>query len=154
MTPLDVLLIERACERVALDASHALDTCDIEMLAACFAEDCIFIRPSTFPRDPVIGREPLIEVVQNRDPGLVGRHVISNQRVSVLNATTAEGASMFCNFAGPREQRTALAADIHGVLRSLGEYEDVFILRDGRWQITRRVGRFVFGTKFAPARRP
>jgi hypothetical protein len=147
---IDSLLIERACERVALSASHALDVQDVALLKTCFTEDCTFVRPSTYPHDPVVGRDALISLVRARDPRYVGRHVITNMRVSVVDQTSAVASSLFCNFAGKRDPLGNHTREIASVLRSIGEYEDAFALCNGRWQISRRVGRFVFGDKFSP----
>jgi hypothetical protein len=144
---IEQVLIERACERVALDASHALDVADHELLARCFTDDCTFIRPSTWPDGAIVGRRALSDIINARDPRYAGRHVISNLRISVLGRTEARGSSLFCNFAAISEPG-GIAPAANGALRSVGKYEDVFVLRDDRWQIHRRVGRFVFGAKF------
>ena len=150
MNARDRTAIERACERVLLDASHALDICDMELVALSFTEDCIFVRPSTYPGRPIVGRQQLIETIRARDPLYVGRHVISNIRVSAVSRTGATATSLFCNFAGTADPETGAPLAISEALRSVGEYEDHVVLRDKRWQIRQRVGRFILGAKFSP----
>jgi hypothetical protein len=150
MNARDRTAIERACERVVLDASYALDIRDIELVALSFTEDCIFVRPSTYPGRPIAGRQQLIEIIRARDPRYVGRHVISNIRVSAVSRTEATASSLFCNFAGTVDPEIGASVTIGEALRSVGEYEDYVVLRDKRWQIRQRVGRFILGAKFSP----
>jgi len=145
----DRLMIERACERLVLEASYALDLGDAEAIARCFTETCQFIRPSTYPDSPIVGRGPLIEIVRARSPHYVGRHVMSNIRVSAISTNEARATSFFCNFAAVSDPAVPGPCSIDDALRSLGEYEDHLTLGTC-WQIRRRVGRFIFGSKFSP----
>ena len=150
MNARDRTAIERACERVVLDASYALDIRDMELVVLSFTEDCIFVRPSTYPDRPIVGRRQLIEIIRARDARYVGRHVISNIRVSAVSRREATASSLFCNFAGAADPEIGAPAAMGEALRSVGEYEDHFVLRDKRWKIRQRLGRFILGAKFSP----
>lgn len=137
------------CQRLSLQVSRMFDQCDFAGASMLFAEDCEFIRPSTYPQGALRGRQAI------RDIGLVlpesmrnaSHHVCSNFIVDAHQRTHAVCTSMFLRFGDHRpltERTTALP--MSDALRSVGEYKETMLLTTEGWRIQSRIGRFSYGS--------
>jgi ketosteroid isomerase-like protein len=141
LAPLDVLLIERACERLVLDSVAANDRQDYDALAALFADDARLTRPSS--PDPVVGRDDIVRSYRSRPPGRITRHVCTNVRIVVESADRARGTSYIMLFSADGTQ----VADGHFGVKAdsrqlVGEFVDEFVRTTDGWRIAARRATF------------
>ncbi|HSV53046.1 MAG TPA: nuclear transport factor 2 family protein [Burkholderiaceae bacterium] len=143
--------IEAECKRVALCASNFADAGRLQEYGDCHTDDAEFIRPSTYPANPLKGRAELVSSLKSRDENLLSRHVLSNMIVDVINDHEAQAIAYFLHYAARRnvDDPEAVPA-VDSALKSVGEYQIRFVLQQGKWRIQRRVGRFLFGGVFKP----
>ncbi|WP_176594232.1 nuclear transport factor 2 family protein [Sphingobium sp. EM0848] len=133
------------CIQTVTLASVYMDANDADALVQLFTEDLEFVRPSTYPDVAIRGRSELHAVVTERDPCMVSRHVASNIAPRRVDDRHIVVKSYFTHFRGWRDVDSIQAIPIDDTLRSMGEYEDSFVLIEGKWLIARRVARFLFG---------
>jgi 3-phenylpropionate/cinnamic acid dioxygenase small subunit len=128
----------REVEDLLFACNWALDDCDPDAWADCFAPDGEFIRHSPGPgADPprLTGRQELIGFVEEvrRDLGAGRlRHSVSNLVVSQAPEGLQAKSYITVIDAAP-----AAASRIF----ALGRYEDQLVRRDGAWRLARRVVR-------------
>ena len=105
---------------------------DVSMVAL-FTNDGHWLRPG---KEPLRGRDEIKAYLQTRDRSVRTRHIPSNVLVTVNDAESATAVSCYTIMkSGP---------DGSPMPVTLGEYHDLFLLREGRWQISRRDTRHVF----------
>jgi hypothetical protein len=143
MDEVKLLLIEAACTRLSLLASRYMDIGQFDDFAAQFTEDGEFVRPSTYPSSPLIGRTEIARVLQERFGGFTSRHICSNLIVDVLNESKATATSSFLHLSDNGDGSTP-PISLKSSFRSMGEYFDEYFNTAQGWRIKRRVGRFLF----------
>ncbi len=143
---LEILEIERECERLVLDFVYYSDRQDYEALARLFAPDGVMSRPSG---DPLVGRDAILKSYQSRPAGRMTRHISTNIRIHVESRSRATGISyavvFSANAGAPPTDHFGIQADPRQLI---GEFEDEFVLTDDGWRIAARRARFVM--QFAP----
>lgn len=137
------LFVDAACTKLAMTASLHMDQGRFVEFANLFVEDGEFVRPSTFPDDPLKGREEIASVLAERFAGFTSRHLCTNVIVNASGADEATASSFFLHISD-RGPGSASPSDLSASLRSMGEYYDEFVRSSEGWRIKRRVGRFRF----------
>ena len=130
--------IERACERLILAYSRALDTGDMQAAARCFAANGRFARPMA-PDQLIEGREAILASLLARPRSLLTRHLSTNIVIDVEGPHSASGFSYLTMVsttpAGGAKPPHASAGPIW-----FGEMHDRFVLEDGSWKFLERRG--------------
>ena len=135
------LRIERACERLVLEAAHRNDTHDYEGYAALFTADGMLIRPDG---SEARGRPAIRAAYASRPANRMTRHLCTNIRVEVLSAERATGLTLALVFGAdaslPPPDHFGHVADGRVLL---GQFEDEFERIAEGWRIARRRARFL-----------
>ena len=129
MTDLDVLLAERACQRLMLEYCECVDTRQFDRLVELFAADGVLNRTDT---GEIRGR-PNIKAffdVLTTDPLI---HAATNLLVTVTGAESAEGVSYVTVYRSYRNNAAGLPK--LEVPYVVAKYVDKFIIEDGEWKI-------------------
>jgi hypothetical protein len=139
--------IERACERVVLAYSRALDLGDMNAAADFFAENGSLARPMT-PDQVVVGREAVRASLLTRPKTLLTKHLATNVLIHVESRDRATGISYLTMIA------TTPGIDAKPPFLSpgpiyFGEFKDRFVLENGTWKFHERRGSIQM--KFAGA---
>lgn len=141
---MEIIAIERACERLVLDWVDLNDRQDYEALAALFAADGMMIRPSG---DPLVGRAAILKSYQSRPGGRITRHICTNIRITVESRDRARGLSYAvvysANAGEPAEGHFGIKTD---TLHLVGEFDDEFVRTPDGWRFAARRARFVMHT--------
>ena len=137
MTPTETMLIERACERLAVDFAHGVDHRETDKVVALFTPDATFER-----RGEVLRGQAEIRAAQEKRPkALVTRHLCTTLQVEVLDARRARGCVYFVLF---RHEGEVSGPAPLGQAETVGEYHDDYVLTDAGWRIARRVAKAAF----------
>jgi hypothetical protein len=144
---LETLLAEQAINRLVLDAQHALDTKDFHAFVQLFVPEGKLYRPTT--PDPLVGHEAILQAYLKNPPNRLNRHLVTNQRVTLLSATQAETLSyvtLYSSEAGEQESEV-FGAPVHRSL--VGEYHDRCVLTDSGWRLLERRAVFIMNQPIA-----
>ena len=136
MTPLDILAIEHACEKLCRLFANYSDQSAYRDICNLLTEDGIYCRPSV-PDVEIIGREALYEAFLKRPP-LVIRHIVSNCVITVESPTTATGFSYIQYLAAP-DKGEPLPREAGPF--NIGEFRDRYVLTDDGWKFSERRGQ-------------
>jgi uncharacterized protein (TIGR02246 family) len=140
----ELLLIERACERLVVDSATHNDRRDWPALAALYAEDGVVVRPNG---QRVEGRAAIEAAYAAGAPDRVTRHVCANLRVHVDGPDAAHATTVVLIVAGTRTDDRDVA---HGVVpnerHAVGEFADRFVRTDAGWRIAERRASIVMNT--------
>jgi hypothetical protein len=93
-----------------------------------------------------MGRHDILSSFEARPSERVGRHLITNIVIDVLDSSTAKGicyAALYSGTAGVMAEKFGLQAQAS---QFIGEYEDDFVLTDQGWKFAQRKGRIIFST--------
>jgi len=143
---LEVLVIERACERLINEFFEAIDTRNDAHLDNLFTDDATYARP-TDPNTVMSGRETIRKAFESRPGGRVTRHTCSNVRITVESAERAVGVSRVVLIAGPTEPAAHPQFGFKADARQLvGEFDDVFVKTAAGWRFLSRRGRVILHT--------
>jgi hypothetical protein len=129
VTEQEVIVIERACERLVLDFAYFSDRREYEALGGLFVENGTMTRPSGAV---LAGRHAIVNSYQATPADRVTRHICTNIRIVVESADRARSvtyAIVYSMNANPR----------------VGEFEDEFLRTPEGWRIAARTARFVIG---------
>lgn len=126
---LDVLLAERAIERLIVDYAALNDAGEWAALAALYLPDGRMNRP-TAPELFVEGQAAILAAFAAR-PKRVARHIVANIRVSVTGET-ASATSQILLFTAP------------GAAPLVGTYRDRLCLTPEGWRFAERAGSLDF----------
>jgi hypothetical protein len=144
MTPEETLHIERACERLVLDAVYLTDRLDYAAYAALFAPEAILSRPGGAP---LVGPAAIRKSYESRPATRITRHLCTNIRVTVESAERARALTYVLLFTGnsaePAPDHFGRPADARQLV---GEFEDEFERTPQGWRIRARQARFVLHT--------
>ncbi|MFB8174590.1 nuclear transport factor 2 family protein [Streptomyces sp. NPDC055966] len=141
MEPLELLLAERACERLITDFVHRLDLGEPAGVAGLFTEDGVWEWPPPGDGRRVAGREALREYFGSRPADRLSRRFMSNVLVTVTGRDTATAVSYFATYRVDGYGGGMVPA---GPPVQVGTYEDSFRRVDGRWLLVHRVLRLPF----------
>ena len=129
MTDLNVLLAERACQRLMLEYCECVDTRQFERLVSLFARDGVLNRTDT---GEIRGHAAIGAFFDKltTDPLI---HAATNLLVTVTGPETAEAASYVTVYRSYRQNATGqpkLEAPY-----VVAKYVDKFVVEDGEWKI-------------------
>lgn len=130
MTDLELLIAERACERLIVDYAALNDAGDWDAVAALYVPHGRMSRP-TAPDDFIEGRDAILAAFKSRPPR-VTRHICANVRVTIEIDVRAVATSQILLFT---------AAD---KLPLVGSYADIFENTAEGWRFVERRGSLDF----------
>jgi len=134
LSTLQRLEIREACERLALDYSFLADAGRMDEWAQLFAEDGELVLFGQTHRGPAAIRAA---VGAGRGPDFLTVHAITNHRIDVLGADTAEATVYIIVFTGERTKGgPAAPASIAPAM--VGTYRDAYRRTPGGWKFARR----------------
>ncbi len=137
--------IERACERLILAYSRALDLNDMHAAADCFAEQGTFTRPMA-PDQVIVGREAVRASLLTRPKTLLTRHLSTNMMVDVESRDAASAVSCLTMISATPAEGATPPHVSQGPLW-FGEMRDRFVREHGVWKFQERRGSIA--VKFA-----
>ncbi|WP_392667744.1 nuclear transport factor 2 family protein [Streptomyces sp. LN785] len=149
LDPLDLLLAERACERLVIDFVRRLDLGEPGTVAELFTADGVWTWPAGERR--VEGREALRDYFGGRPSDRLSRRMCTNILVTVDSATTASSTTYFATY---RVDGRGDSLPSPRLPANIGHYEDTFRKVDGVWQLASRTLFLAFGgdtERVAPA---
>ncbi|MFG3346969.1 nuclear transport factor 2 family protein [Streptomyces sp. NPDC048018] len=129
----DLLLAERACERLIVDFVHKLDLGEPGDVAELFTEDGYWYWPEGERR--IRGRDALRAYFAGRPADRLSRRMCTNILVTVTSATTATAVTYFTTY---RADGYAGGFVPPRAPTQVGHYEDTFRKSDGRWLLDSR----------------
>lgn len=138
LTAAERIEIERACERLILEYSRALDRGDMSAAADCFAVNGTFARPMT-PDTVIEGREAIRAGLLSRPRTLLTKHLTTNVMINVEDHDTASGLSYLTMISTTPEQGAMPPFVSQGPLW-FGEMQDRFVRENGQWKFLQRRG--------------
>jgi hypothetical protein len=138
LTAAERIEIERACERLILDYSRALDRGDMSAAADCFASDGSFARPMT-PDTVVRGREAIRAGLLTRPKPLLTKHLATNVMIDVESHDAASGLSYLTMISTTPADGATPPHVSQGPLW-FGEMQDRFVRENGEWKFLERRG--------------
>ena len=133
MNDLERLLAEREITRLVLRYAQLNDAGDFDGLAALFAENGQFVRPSGGA--PVTGRAAILASYKERPPR-ISRHLITNILPEIVDEKTATCASTILLYSAPAGDLPANAAGP----ALLGGFNDRLIKTSEGWRFLERRG--------------
>ncbi|MFE0253244.1 nuclear transport factor 2 family protein [Streptomyces sp. NPDC059010] len=138
---MELLLAERACERVIIDFVHRLDLGEPASVAELFTEDGVWSWPEG--DRSVEGRDALRAYFGSRPADRLSRRMMSNVLVTVTAPDTATATSYFTTYRVDGHEGGIVPA---GPPVQIGHYEDAFRRQpDGTWLLTSRTLHLPFG---------
>ncbi|MEV6999492.1 nuclear transport factor 2 family protein [Streptomyces sp. NPDC093982] len=147
LDPVELLLAERACERLVIDFVHRLDLGEPAAVAELFTEDGTWEWPAG--ERLVAGRDPLAAYFGSRPADRLSRRLMSNVLVTVTSPDTATATSYFTTYRVDGHEGGLLPP---GPPVQVGHYEDTFRRSpDGTWLLSGRILHLAFG---GPTPRP
>jgi ketosteroid isomerase-like protein len=146
LTDAEVMLIERACERLINEFFEAIDLRDEARLDNLFTADATYARPIS-PDTVVSGRDAIRKLFEARPSGRVTRHICSNVRITVESAERAIGIHRVVLIMGPDQPPPDPQFGYQAEARQLiGEFADVFVKTPQGWRFQARRGRVILHT--------
>lgn len=139
MDDIEVMLIERACERLVTEYCHLVDHGEAARIADLFADDGVFhFDEGVF--HIASGRETLREFFQSRQDqtGRMSRHVCNNTLIEVIDADNARGVTyltLYRHDGEPGRSHSPLSGPTF-----VGEYRDNFARTADGWRFKERQG--------------
>jgi ketosteroid isomerase-like protein len=130
MDAVNIVIAERACERLIIDYAALNDAADWDAVAALYAVDGRMSRP-TAPDDFIEGRDAILQAFKAR-PARASRQICANIRVSVASDGTATATSQILLFTGPDQTP------------KVGSYQDRLTLTGDGWRFAERKGSLDF----------
>lgn len=135
--------IERACERLVLDAAAFADANQAQKLSGLFTDHGLLIRPGG---TALCGRIAIHNAYALRSPERITLHLVSNIRVDVLSETEASSISYVQVWSGSTTDDAGPQGRPCRQPAAVGEFIDRFQkLADG-WRIASREARFILHT--------
>ena len=143
---LEVLVIERACERLINEFFEAIDLRNEAHLDNLFTEDASYARPIE-PDTVITGRATIRKMFEARPAGRITRHTCSNTRITVESAERASGVHRVVLYMGPDQPAAHPQFGHQADARVLvGEFADVFVKTAAGWRFASRRGRVILHT--------
>jgi hypothetical protein len=145
MDRLHLLEIEQACTRLINQFAVFNDSGRFEDLVALFTTDGRYARPIA-PEAFIVGKAEILASFVARPQDRIGRHLITNVVIDVLDTTRATGFCYVTLYSG----NTAHKAEKFGLQAQssqfIGEYADQFVLTPDGWKFAERKGCIIFTT--------
>lgn len=136
MDEMDVLLIERACERVIVDSATFNDRREFAALAGLYTTDGVVVRPNG---QRLEGRAAIEEAYAAGPSGRVTRHLCSNVRVEVDGPDAARATTMVLIVSGQRSDDPDVTLGVvPGERHLVGEFADRLVRTEEGWRIAER----------------
>jgi uncharacterized protein (TIGR02246 family) len=133
---IDVLLIERACERVIIDSATFNDLREFAALAELYTPDGVVVRPNG---QRLEGRAAIEAGYAKGPPERVTRHVCSNVRVEVDGPDAARATTLVLIVSGQRSDDPDVSFGVVPNDRHMvGEFADRLVRTDEGWRIAER----------------
>ena len=135
ITGTELLLIERACQRLGVRYTHHVDFGKAEKIAELFTEDGVWeagLRRAE-------GKAAIQDLFRQRQElkKRISRHVVTNHLVEVLDASHARGVSYIVLFRHDYDlTKTSRPLDNQPVF--VGQYEDEYVKTDSGWRFKSR----------------
>ncbi len=146
LSDLELLTIERACERLIYEFCEIIDTRQDAKLHGVFTEDATYARP-TAPTTIVSGRDTIVKSFEARPGGKIARHTCSNVRINVESAERATGYHRVVLYLGSNTEAPDPSFGHKADARVLvGEFDDVFVKTAAGWRFQSRRGRVILHT--------
>jgi hypothetical protein len=146
LSDLEVLAIERACEKLIYAFFEAIDSRNDSHLASLFTEDATYARPID-PHTVISGRDTIVKTFAARPGGRVTRHLCSNVYITVDSATRAHGAHRVVLVTGADQPEPHPQFGYQADARQLvGEFDDEFVKTPEGWRFSSRRGRVLLHT--------
>ena len=144
MNEIDIVLAERACERVIVDSALFNDRREWAALAALYTPDGVVVRPSGQRLD---GRAAIEAAYAAGPSARVTRHLCANIRVEVDGPDAARATTTVLIVSGVSTDEPEVA---FGVLPSerhlVGEFADRLVRTDEGWRIAERHASLTMNT--------
>ena len=140
--------IELECRNLITALVHHYDHGEAEQAARLFVPDGLWVKTGV----PYRGRAAIITSFANQPATLVLRHFTSNILINVHDGQNASAVTYYLAFVGDRGRSPPDSEIQIEAPKSLGEWNDTFILTSEGWRFTRREGRRIFGSR-APSGR-
>jgi hypothetical protein len=137
LSPVELLEIERACERLIYAYSRALDVGDMSAAADFFAENGSMARPMA-PDQIIQGRETIRASLLTRPKTLLTKHLATNVVIDVEARDSARGISyltMIATTPGDAQPPFVSQGPIY-----FGQFVDRFVRVGGEWKFLERRG--------------
>lgn len=147
---LELLLAERACERLVIEFVRRLDLGEPATVAELFTADGTWEWPGGERR--IAGRAALRDYFGGRPADRLSRRMCTNILVTVDSATTASSTTYFATY---RIDGRTDSLPSPRLPANIGHYEDTFRKVDGVWLLASRTTFLAFGgatERVAPAR--
>ena len=138
LSPVERIEIERACERVILDYSRALDLGDMSAAADCFAANGSMARPMN-PDVVIQGREAIRASLLTRPTALHTKHLETNILIDVQGRDAATGLS-YLTMISVMLGEDAKPPHVSPGPLWFGECVDSFVRENGVWKLLDRRG--------------
>jgi len=138
LSSLERIEIERACERLILVYSRALDLGDMNAAADCFAANGSMARPMN-PDVVIQGREAIRASLLTRPKALHTKHLATNIMIDVQGPDTATGLSYLSMVSVMLADGAKPPHASPGPLW-FGECVDSFVRENGAWKLLDRRG--------------
>ena len=136
MNEIDVLLIERACQRVIVDSATFNDRREFAALAALYTADGVVVRPSG---ERLEGRAAIAEAYAAGPSERVTRHLCANVRVEVDGPDAARATTVVLIVSGQRsDDPDATFGVVPSERHMVGEFADRLLRTDEGWRIAER----------------
>jgi hypothetical protein len=133
---IDVVLIERACERVIVDSATFNDRREFSALAALYTADGVVVRPNG---QRLEGSAAIETAYAAGPPDRVTRHLCSNVRVDVDGPDAARATTAVLIVSGLRTDDPDVTFGIVPSERHMvGEFADRLVRTDEGWRIAER----------------
>lgn len=145
MKPEQKMLIEHSCARLINAFAIYNDAGRFEELVSLFTPDGRFARP-TAPDNFTEGRENILAAFRARPKERVGRHVMTNIQIEVIDETSARGLCYATLYTGSADKPAADFGLQANAAQFIGEVYTDFALTDEGWKIARQTGKIIFTT--------
>ncbi|MFJ4779243.1 nuclear transport factor 2 family protein [Streptomyces sp. NPDC088762] len=133
LAPVELLLAERACERLIVEFVHRLDLGDPSSVADLFTPDGSWVWPAGDRR--IDGRRALRDYFGGRPADRLSRRMCTNILVTVTSPETAAATTYFATY---RVDGYAEGLVPPRPPAQVGHYEDTFRKVDGSWLLATR----------------
>ncbi|MFE9809816.1 nuclear transport factor 2 family protein [Streptomyces sp. NPDC005227] len=141
LDPVELLLAERACERLVLELVRRLDLGEPGTVGDLFTVDGVWEWPHDGRR--IVGREALRAYFGSRPADRLSRRMCTNILVTVDSSDAAAATTYFATYRV--DGYTAGTLLPPRLPANVGHYEDTFRRVDGQWLIATRRLHLPFG---------
>lgn len=142
LSPTDLLLARSELSDLICNLNRHYELHEYAAMAALYTEDAHYANW----RGDVVGRVAILQLMQDRAPDRLVRHVLSNIVIDVESATRARGLCYVTAFLNPHGHPAARAVPQDGP-PAIAEYHFRFRRVDGRWLVAEKRTVEIFAPK-------